>query len=195
MSETSDYFNARAEEWGQLEPSISPVQPAVVALANIPQGGRVLDVGCGTGVMTKHYLQQGVGEVVGIDVAENMLEIARSRFKGETRVKFELADMTEYESDKPFDAIVIYNAYPHLLDKKAVVDAAVRLLAPGGRFVVAHGVGKQIINGHHHRDMVPDSITCGLKSAAEEAAEWENDFEIDALVDTPKFYAFSGFKK
>ncbi len=195
MSETSDYFNAHAEEWGKMEPSISPVQPAVVALANIPRGGRVLDVGCGTGVMTRHYLEQGAGKVIGIDVAENMLAIARSRFEGESRVEFELADVAEFQSDDPFDAMVIYNAYPHLLDKKAVVDAAARLLAPGGRFVVAHGVGKQIINSRHHREIVPESITCGLKSAREEASEWEYRFEIDALVDTPRFYAFSGFLK
>ena len=184
------YFDSKADSWDDRDCGRSPVLGAVVAMAGLGEGKRVLDLGCGTGVMVDSYLAADVDEVVGIDVSRRMVEIASEKYADEPRASFACADVYGFASDEPFDAVVIYNAYPHLLDKVALVEKVASLLAPGGRFVVAHGTSRHRIN-HRHGNLSED-VSGELMPAAEEAAEWETRFDLDAIVDTPGFYAFSG---
>ena len=188
------YFDDRAETWDQMEHTTkSRVQGAVLSLVGIGQGSRVLDVACGTGVMTPHYLEAGVASVLGVDLSEKMIAIARGKFANEPAASFVAGDVNELPEGDPFDAVVIYNAYPHFMDKKALVEKTYALLKPGGRFVVAHGSGKDVINAHH--DAVAAGVSMGLRSAAEESALWAKRFTLESQVDTPGFYAFSGVKE
>ena len=194
MNNVATYFDQRAESWIEMEKHTkSPVQPAVALMAGIGEGTRVLDLGCGLGVMMPVYLQLDAARVVGVDVSENMIELARERWADEARIDFLAADAAELDLDEQFDAVVIYNAYPHFMNRQALVNTCHRLLVDGGRFVVAHGTGKDGINSHH--EAVAAGVSLGLKSAREESTAWEGLFEIDALVDTPGFYAFAGRKK
>lgn len=193
MSDVASYFDEKADSWLKMEESTkSPVQPAVAIMAGVGEGSRVLDLGCGLGVMMPVYRELGVERVVGVDVSEKMIELARERWAGEPWVEFIAADAAELTLDEQFDAVVIYNAYPHFMNRPALVGACWRQLADGGRFVVAHGAGRQRINSHH--DAVAAGVSLGLASAREESAAWEGPFSIDALVDTPDFYAFAGAK-
>ena len=53
--------------------------PILLGTANTKMGDRVLDVGCGTGVLAREALQRVApdGEVTGLDFSENMLSVAR----------------------------------------------------------------------------------------------------------------------
>ena len=193
MSDVASYFDQRADSWTSMEQRTkSPVQPAVALMASIGEGSRVLDLGCGLGVMMPVYQQLGAAHVLGIDVSERMIELARERWAGEPWVDFLAADAAELDIDEQFDAVVIYNAYPHFMNRPGLVQTCHRLLVNDGRFVVAHGAGKDNINSHH--EAVAAGVSLGLASAREESAAWERLFEIDALVDTPCFYAFAGKK-
>lgn len=194
MNNIAAYFNGRAEEWAGCEPGASPVQGAVAALAGCADG-RVIDAGCGTGTMVAHYLAAGAREVVGVDVAEEMVARARKRFANETHVRFIACDICDAADEEGFDALVIYNAYPHMLDKHAVVEAAARLVVPGGRFVIAHGTGRDEINRHHAKEHVSDTVSCELRSIEEEIEPWKTYFDIDTMVEAPGFYAFAGQRK
>lgn len=191
MNDIASYFNQRAESWLQMEDRTkSPVQTAVAIMAGIGAGSCVLDLGCGLGVMMPVYRQLGASRVLGVDISERMVELARERWADEPWVEFLAADAAGLDLDERFDAVVIYNAYPHFMNRPGLVCACHRLLADNGRFVVAHGTGKDGINSHH--DAVAAGVSLGLASAREESAAWEGPFEIDALVDTPGFYAFAG---
>ena len=193
MNDVAKYFDDRAEMWTQMEEHTkSPVQPAVARMAGIGEGSRVLDLGCGLGVMMPVYRQLGATHVLGVDVSEKMIELARDRWLDEPWVEFLNADAAQLCIDEQFDAVVIYNAYPHFMNRQALISTCHRLLADNGRFVVAHGSGKDDINSHH--DAVARGVSLGLASAREESAAWEGLFEIDAIVDTPCFYAFAGRK-
>lgn len=193
MNDVASYFDDRAGSWMQMEEHTkSPVQPAVAIMAGIGKGSRVLDLGCGLGVMMPVYRQLGAAHVLGVDVSEKMIELARERWRDEPWVEFLNADAAQLRIDGQFDAVVIYNAYPHFMDRPALVSACHRLLTDTGRFIVAHGSGKDDINSHH--DAVASGVSLGLASAREESAAWEGLFEIDAIVDTPGFYAFAGKK-
>ena len=193
MNAVATYFDERADSWFKMEECTkSPVQPAVAIMAGVGKGSRVLDLGCGLGVMMPVYRDLGVMRVVGVDASERMIQLARERWADDPWAEFIAADAAELDLDEQFDAVVIYNAYPHFMNRSALVSTCHRLLVDGGRFVVAHGAGKDCINSHH--EAVAAGVSLGLVSAREESAAWEGLFELDALVDTPGFYAFAGKK-
>ena len=111
----------------------------------------------------------------------------------EDRLRFECQDVIDFEDDEPFDVVVIYNAYPHILDKKALVKAAASLLVPGGRFLVAHGMSRETLNAHHAN--VPHDVTSDLLPAKDAALDWQDAFDIDMMADTPFTYFFGGSKR
>ena len=195
MNEVEAYFEEKAPAWdahGDL-PGIKHM--AVAHIAGVVEGSRVLDVGCGTGVMEPALCACGAESIVALDLSQKMIEIAKSKYPS-IPVTFEKECVLEYakrDGIEPFDVVVIYNAYPHILDKEALVKAVTRLLGPHGRFLVAHGASKEEINAHHLT--VPENVTSGLKSAEEESDLWRDSFDIDVLVDTPHFYCFGGAKK
>lgn len=194
MDEIAAYFDERADSWDESGCSgESRVQGAVLSLVDLKPGDSVLDLGCGTGVMIPFYLAAQAGKIVAVDVSEKMVERAREKFGGEPSVELHASDALSLDEGERFDAAVIYNAYPHFPDKLALVEKVYRLLKPSGRFVVAHGSGKDAINRHH--EAVAAGVSCGLRAASEESALWADKFEIEALVDTPGFYAFSGIRR
>ena len=194
MDKVAAYFNERAGKWDESGCSgESRVQGAVLSLVDLKPGDSVLDLGCGTGVMIPFYLAAQAGKIVAVDVSEKMVERAREKFGNEPSVELRASDALSLDESERFDTAVIYNAYPHFPDKLALVEKVYRLLKPSGRFVVAHGSGKDAINRHH--EAVAAGVSCGLRAASEESALWADKFEIEALVDTPGFYAFSGVRR
>ena len=194
MDEIAAYFDERADSWDESGCSgESRVQGAVLSLVDLKPGDSVLDLGCGTGVMIPFYLAAQAGKIVAVDVSEKMVERAREKFGNEPSVELRASDALSLDEGERFDAAVIYNAYPHFPDKLALVEKVYRLLKPSGRFVVAHGSGKDAINRHH--EAVAAGVSCGLRAASEESVLWADKFEIEALVDTPGFYAFLGVRR
>lgn len=188
------YFDERAAEWEFMEHrTASPLQPAVALMAGAGPGAAVLDAGSGLGVMVPTYLDLGVRRVLGVDVSPEMAARAAERWADRPEVGFIAADIAHLQTDDRFDAVVIYNAYPHLMEREALVANCARLLRDGGRFVVAHSTSRQAINSHH--DAVAAGVSLGLQPAVREAEAWEGLFAIDILVDTPGFYAFGGAKR
>lgn len=189
------YFDERAADWNvQAEPA-GTKHLMIAQLAGVHEGSRVLDVGCGTGIMEQAYLDLGASSIVALDVSEKMLEYARETFSSipQERLRFECQDVIGYETDEPFDIVVIYNAYPHILDKEALVEATASLLVPGGRFLVAHGMNRTTLNAHHAN--VPHDVTSDLLPAQEAALDWQDAFDIDMMADTPFTYFFGGSKR
>lgn len=194
MDKVAAYFNERAGKWDESGCSgESRVQGAVLSLVDLKPGDSVLDLGCGTGVMIPFYLAAQAGKIVAVDVSEKMVERAREKFGNEPSVELRASDALSLDEGERFDAAVIYNAYPHFPDKLALVEKVYRMLKPSGRFVVAHGSGKDAINRHH--EAVAAGVSCGLRAASEESVLWADKFKIEALVDTPGFYAFSGVRR
>lgn len=98
---------------------------------------RILDVGCGTGMLTAAFAKAG-HEVVGVDPAEGMLGVARNRPDGEL-VRWEQSTLQDFRSDEPFDLIIMTgHAFQCLLTDEEVVagfTAAKNLMDDDGRFV------------------------------------------------------------
>lgn len=189
MVDCKAYFNGLAAGWDAKDASSPAWLRAVAFLCGAGPGARVLDIACGTGVMFPALLEQGAASLTGVDIADAMAALARSKFAAEPRVTVLCQDFLTLEAG-PFDAALMYNAYPHFPDKAALLQKAAALLTPGGRFTVVHGMGREALNRHHGN--VPGGLSIPLGPAATEAAAWAPYFQVDMLLDTPGFYLISG---
>jgi len=76
----------------------------------------ILDVGCGSGVYCVEFLKQGK-EVVGLDIAEGMLEIAKQKtadYSDPGKISFILSGYMEYEFQRKFDAAVLMGFFDYI---------------------------------------------------------------------------------
>ena len=108
-------------------------------------GKSVIDIGCGEGRFSR--LLSGLGATVtGVDLTEPLIERARSLSAGETYI-IGNAENLDGVADEKFDLAVSYIVLVDLLDYRAAINAAYRVLRPGGRFIVC--------NIHPMRSSVP----------------------------------------
>lgn len=98
--------------------------------ALVGRGGKVLDLGCRTGALTRHYLEGNT--VVGVDVDREALALAAGL--GIETVWADLDEALPFE-DGGFDVVVVAEILEHLQFPGRLVDEAARVLRPAGRIV------------------------------------------------------------
>ena len=111
--------------------------PRIAEAIGLREGERVLDVACGTGVLTCECARRvgPSGAVTGIDIAESMLEVARAK---RPEVDWRHGDACDLPfPDASFDAVVSQFGMMYFPDKAEAVREMRRVLAPGGRLAVA----------------------------------------------------------
>ena len=132
-----EVFDQLAEMY-QGEHSHNPYQNALVERigALLPAGGSVLDLGCGTGVPTAKKLTESGHRVVGVDISEGMLKLARDQVPAAEFVHANFRDLPDdYGS---FDAATAF--FSLLMLSRAEIENTLRKVAgwvkPGGHFAV-----------------------------------------------------------
>ncbi|HEY7752767.1 MAG TPA: bifunctional 2-polyprenyl-6-hydroxyphenol methylase/3-demethylubiquinol 3-O-methyltransferase UbiG [Steroidobacteraceae bacterium] len=136
-------FNAAAPRWWDPEGEFRPLHdlnPArldyIEALAGLG-GRRVLDVGCGGGLLAEGMARRGA-KVTGIDLAPAALEVARLHaLESGVGVEYrEIAvDALAAAEPEAFDLVTCLEMLEHVPDPAAVLRAIARLVRPGGDVV------------------------------------------------------------
>ncbi len=108
---------------------------ARTACKTLPENGRALDVGCGTGDMAGLMRKERPNaQIVGVDLSPDMLEVAEEKYKKDPRMSFFQADASELPfEDAEFDTAVISFALRNTSDYKKVLSEMIRVVKPGGR--------------------------------------------------------------
>ncbi|MBP2230699.1 tRNA (cmo5U34)-methyltransferase [Azospirillum agricola] len=141
-----DSFNSAAERYDGVRrvliPCFDDFYGTAVDLLGEPDGRplRILDLGAGTGLLAAAIRRRFPAAVLTLlDVAEDMLSVARQRFAGDGNVDFRVADYGAGDLGGPYDAVVSALSIHHLEHpaKRALFGRAFAALAPGGRFVNA----------------------------------------------------------
>lgn len=115
---------------------------AAVDAAAPPSGGVVADIGFGGGAGLQLLLDRvGDGGVVhGIEIADDMLRRARSKFSRDGRLRLSSGSLTELPlDDGSVDALITVNTVYFIAELDAVCAELARVLRPGGRAVVGIG--------------------------------------------------------
>lgn len=99
--------------------------------------GRVLDIGCGPGVMAQEILARG-WEYVGRDLAPAMIDEARRRFANDARATFAVGSAEHSDApDRSFDVVVAMGLVEYVADDALALREMHRVLKPGGLLLVS----------------------------------------------------------
>ncbi|MDX5360089.1 MAG: methyltransferase domain-containing protein [Alphaproteobacteria bacterium] len=112
---------------------VSDLAAPLVDLLDPKPGERILDIGCGDGVLTQKIVARGA-EVLGLDASPDM--VAATRALG---IPAEIGNAMELAFEGQFDAVFSNAALHWMPDARAVVQGVSRALKPGGRFVGEFG--------------------------------------------------------
>lgn len=172
-----EFFNEKAAGWDAMDETQPEIVNEILDNACISGNVSLLDVACGTGVLIPFYLERGVTDITAIDIAPEMIKIAKEKFS-HTPVKFLTEDIDNManvsftdnncEVNVTYDRIVMYNAFPHFPNPKKTIDILCEMLSPGGIFTIAHGKSREVIDAHHKGHA--SAVSRGLMSI-EELAE------------------------
>jgi len=122
-----------------------PQQQAMLATylvdLDLPEGARVLEIGCGTGAISRVLAtRQGIREVVGVDPSPVFLARAERLAAGMPGLSFQQGDGQSLPiRDASFDAVIVHTVLCHVLEPEQVLAQASRVLRPAGRIGVFEG--------------------------------------------------------
>jgi ubiquinone/menaquinone biosynthesis C-methylase UbiE len=119
---------------------LKPAQDLLLEMANLHPGENVLDVACGTGLVSFQALTKlgDDGRVIGTDISEKMIEKAcmLAEQKKEYRVKFERMDAEDLKlNDGSFDVVLCALGLMYMPNPLNALKEIYRVLKPGGRTV------------------------------------------------------------
>ncbi len=189
-SETAKFDRLASRWWdpnGESRPlhDLNPVRLAYVAGRVSLRGARVLDVGCGGGLLSEALADAGA-EVTAIDLAPGVLDVARLHlYESNLSVDYREISAEALAAQQPgsFDAITCMEMLEHVPDPGSVIEACARLLKPGGRWFAstlnrtpqafALGiVGAEYLlrllprGTHHYRQFIkPSEMAAALRAA------------------------------
>jgi ubiquinone/menaquinone biosynthesis C-methylase UbiE len=139
------YFAAVASRWDRMREDFfdETVADSILKASDVKPGNTVVDVGCGTGFLTRQAVMQiqGKGRVVGVDLSPSMLEKAEdnlSKLALHGSVEFRVGDAENIPVQDDFaDAVVGNMILHHCAKPKQAVLEMTRILKEGGRVAVA----------------------------------------------------------
>lgn len=188
--EIAAFFDHCAPWWDSDMVRNEEIIATILDNGGIRPGIRVLDVACGTGVLFPDYLKRDVASVTGIDISPEMVKIAQRKFPEVTVV---CGDVEEAEFAEPFDAVMVYNAFPHFPDPARLVQALAKLVRPGGKLSVAHGMSRAALAAHHAGRA--SSVSIDLLHQEDLAALFAPYFEVDVVISNDHMYQVAGVRR
>lgn len=141
-------FSQGAEEYDQQRkhviPCLEDLYQVTSDLANLNiLKPKILDLGAGTGLLTSYlHNKYPLGDFVLLDLSEEMLNIARTRFENSSNFHYVVADYLKQDLEGFFDIVVSSLSIHHLEhpDKMLLYEKVYQHLNPGGVFINADQV-------------------------------------------------------
>ena len=134
-------FSSLAHRWWDVDGEFGPLHAInplrldwIDGIAPL-KGQRVLDVGCGGGILADAMARKGA-DVLGIDLAEKSLKVAQLHAleAGTSQITYRLVAAEALAAEMPdqFDVVTCMEMLEHVPDPASVVQACARLAKPGG---------------------------------------------------------------
>ena len=188
--EIAEFFDHCAPWWDADMIRNEVIIATILDNCGIDCGMDVLDVACGTGVLFPDYLKRGVESVTGIDISPEMAKIAASKFP---EVQVICGDVEETKFDKQFDAVMVYNAFPHFPEPARLIEALARVVKPGGRLSIAHSMSRAQLRQHHSGKA--SKVSIDLIHEKELAALVAPFFDVDVIISNDRMYQVAGTRR
>lgn len=197
----ASFFDRIAEKWDGWE-NLSVLAPKLAA--GIEEFGvrpdeAILDVGCGTGNLTRALLDRlsSAGRIVAVDISSRMIEEARRKVQ-DGRVEWHVADVRRLPlPDSSCDRAICFSVWPHIDNWEAAVRELARVIKAGGFLHIWHLVPRGKVNEIHAsaggpigRDVLPPApvtadIVCRQGFRIEAISDDETRYLVSAVRLTP----------
>lgn len=184
-----DFFDRLAPAWDDMQVRNEEAIAEILFKGGIREGVRVLDVACGTGVLFPDYKKLGA-DVTGIDISPEMVKIAKEKFP---EAEVICGDVLDFSFEDKFDAVMIYNAFPHFAEPEKLIEKLSTLLKNSGRLSIAHGISEKELAECHSGSAKNVSVPLVKKEVL--AQMLEPYFNVDVLISDDRMYMVSGVKK
>lgn len=185
-----EFFDSIAPKWDNEPIADKKILDIILDNGGIRENIDILDVACGTGVLFPYYLHRNVKSITAIDLSPEMVKIAKSKFPQANVI---CGDAENIILDKQFDAIMIYNAFPHFPEPKKVIENLSKALKTGGRFTIAHGLSKKELDEIHQKSA--GAVSNVLPECDDLAKMLSPYFNVDIMISDDKMYQISGTKR
>lgn len=183
------FFDNCASWWDDDMIRNEPVIRTILDNGGIVEGIDVLDVACGTGVLFPDYQRRKVASVTGIDISPEMVKVAQSKFPS---IQVICGDVETTAFNKKFDAVMVYNAFPHFPNPNHLIEVLAGLVESGGRLSVAHGMSRAALIQHHER---ASAVSIDLLEENELAKLFAPWFDVDVIISNDQMYQVSGIRR
>jgi ubiquinone/menaquinone biosynthesis C-methylase UbiE len=173
----------KAEERAEMPKGRNPVldrRTVVNGNANLLQivrrGDRVLDVGCGSGAITKDIaaLVGDSGSVIGIDSGEHLIEQAAAKFSEIRSLSFQVADIKSYSDPDLFDVVTSARVLQWLSHPADMVIKLSSLVRTGGHLT--------ILDYNHEKIEFSPAIPASMQLVYDNFLQWRSDAGMDNRI-------------
>ncbi|WP_419147976.1 bifunctional 2-polyprenyl-6-hydroxyphenol methylase/3-demethylubiquinol 3-O-methyltransferase UbiG [Pseudoalteromonas 'SMAR'] len=170
-------FEDIAERWWDKDGEFKPlhdINPLRLDFINDKSQGlfdkKVLDVGCGGGILTESMAKMGA-DATGIDMGQEPLNVAKLHaLEANVKVAYQKVPVEQYAAENPatFDVVTCMEMLEHVPDPESIIRAVAQLVKPGGQvffstlnkttkayllaIVAAEKVMKMVPEGTHEHD-------------------------------------------
>jgi ubiquinone/menaquinone biosynthesis C-methylase UbiE len=110
-------------------------------MSELPKGGKLLDIGCGTGLFVERYIESG-GNAIGLDISSKMIEKARCRCNA-CDYAIGTGEKIPF-CDNSFDGVSSLLVFSYIKDPETMLKEAYRVLKPGGKIAICT-LGKKLL--------------------------------------------------
>jgi 2-polyprenyl-6-hydroxyphenyl methylase/3-demethylubiquinone-9 3-methyltransferase len=187
----TQHFDSLAAEWWDTQGKfkvlhqVNPLRLSFMQKQDSLQGKRILDIGCGGGILSEALVKLGA-EVVGLDLSQNTIAVAKQHCaQNNLAIEYHCQSAQDFaaQKPKPFDIICCFEMLEHVDDPADVIQSAKKMLNPQGTFfastlnrnllswlfavVVAENVLNWIPKGtHNHGKFIqPSELTAMARKA------------------------------
>jgi demethylmenaquinone methyltransferase/2-methoxy-6-polyprenyl-1,4-benzoquinol methylase len=147
-----NFFDDLAERWDSFTdaPAVTRQLESVLTAAGIRPDEHVLDLGCGTGILTL-WLRKFIsgGSITAVDISRRMIEQARQKC-GEEGISWLVADAAALPVPSgSFNRVLCFSTWPHFTDPGPVCKEIHRILKPGRELHIIHTIPREKVNAVH----------------------------------------------
>jgi ubiquinone/menaquinone biosynthesis C-methylase UbiE len=193
-----EYFDRYAHEWDQFyDTETKDKLEKLINSFRLKKGSKVLDLGCGTGILFPSILRAvgKKGRLFGVDFSPKMLLEARRKFQDANIVLVCAPAENLPFLPESFDYVIAFASFPHFQSKVKAIGEIGRVMKKGGILFIAHLLSRKELKEHHRQsgdeevrnDVLPAEkiLRCMLK---------KKGFKKITIVDEPSLYLVCGLK-